>query len=108
MKIRAFSTAHAILAGLTTDFINGLNYTWKLVDKRTKDSLKQISLSLTNEKNYREILDGEPQLPAIPILMIHLRDLRRSYKEMQTHVTEGNIELVNFQKFHDVCYFTSL
>jgi len=102
MKIRAFSSAHAILAGLTTDFINGLNYTWKLVDKRTKDSLKQISLSLTNEKNYKEILDGDPQQPAIPILMIHLRDLRRSYKEMQTHVVEENVELVNFQKFHDV------
>ncbi|KAF8610189.1 hypothetical protein BDV93DRAFT_540063 [Ceratobasidium sp. AG-I] len=102
MKIRAFSSAHAILAGLTTDFINGLNYTWKLVDKRTKDSLKQISLSLTDEKNYREIIDGEPQLPAIPILMIHLRELRRLYKEMQTHVTQGNMELVNFQKFHDV------
>ncbi|KAG9126582.1 hypothetical protein FRC07_002890 [Ceratobasidium sp. 392] len=102
LKHRSFSTAHAIMAGLSTDFINGLGYTWRLVDKRTKDSLKQISLIVSDEDNYKSILDSDPQAPAVPILSIHLRDLRRRYKEMNTHVEVDGELLVNFQKFEEV------
>ncbi|KAG9092999.1 hypothetical protein FS749_015267 [Ceratobasidium sp. UAMH 11750] len=102
LRIRSFSTAHAIMAGLSTDFINGLGYTWRLVDKRTKDSLKQISLIVSDVENYKSALDSDPQAPAVPILSVHLRDLRRSYKEMDTHVEVDGELLVNFQKFEEV------
>ncbi|KAG9087815.1 hypothetical protein FRC06_002351 [Ceratobasidium sp. 370] len=102
LRIRSFSTAHAIMAGLSTDFINGLGYTWRLVDKRTKDSLKQISLIVSDVDNYKSALDSEPQAPAVPILSVHLRDLRRCYKEMDTHVKVDGESLVNFQKFEEV------
>ncbi|KAG8748680.1 hypothetical protein FRC10_000071 [Ceratobasidium sp. 414] len=102
LRIRSFSTAHAIMAGLSTDFINGLGYTWRLVDKRTKDSLKQISLIVSDVENYKSALDSDPQAPAVPILSVHLRDLRRCYKEMDTHVEVDGELLVNFHKFEEV------
>jgi hypothetical protein len=57
---------------------------------------------VSNEDNYRAAIDSDPQAPAVPILMVHLRDLRRSYKEMQSHIVENGEELVNFQKFEEV------
>ncbi|KAG8689666.1 hypothetical protein FRC09_012307 [Ceratobasidium sp. 395] len=102
LRIRSFSTANAIMAGLSTDFINGLGYTWRLVDKRTKESLKQISLIVSDEANYKNLLDSDSQVPAVPILSVHLRDLRRLYKEMNTHTEVDGDMLVNFQKFEEV------
>jgi hypothetical protein len=89
------------MAGLTTDFISGLSYTWRLLDKRTKDSLKQINTIVSNENNYRAAIDSD-SAPTVPILTVHLRDLRRSYKDIQTHVVENGEELINFQKFEEV------
>ncbi|KAG8782250.1 hypothetical protein FRC12_021038 [Ceratobasidium sp. 428] len=101
LQIRSFSTAHAIMAGLTTDFINGLEYTWRLVDKRTKESLKQLSLILSDEAKYKGLLDSDSGAPAVPILSIHLRDLR-CYKEVETYIEVDRNMLVNFQTFEEV------
>ncbi|QRV86067.1 RasGEF domain protein [Ceratobasidium sp. AG-Ba] len=102
IKIRSFSTAHAILAGLSTDFINSLGYTWRLVDKRTKDSLKEISALVSDVDRYKDALNSDLRAPSVPILTIHLRELRRTYREMETHVIVDGEPLVNFQKFEEV------
>ncbi|QRW00110.1 RasGEF domain protein [Ceratobasidium sp. AG-Ba] len=102
IKIRSFSTAHAILAGLSTDFINSLGYTWRLVDKRTKDSLKEISALVSDVDKYKGALNSDLRSPSVPILTIHLRELRRTYREMETHVIVDGESLVNFQKFEEV------
>lgn len=90
------------MAGLSTDFINGLGYTWRLVNKNTKDSLKQISLIVSDVDNYKKALGSDPQAPVVPILTIHLQDLRRCYRELETHIVVGGESLVNFQKFEEV------
>jgi hypothetical protein len=72
------------------------------VDKRTKESLKQVSLIVSSNGNYREAIDSDSQAPAVPILTIHLRHLRRSYEDIQTHVVEHGEELVDFQNFQEV------
>ncbi|KAB5596481.1 Rap guanine nucleotide exchange factor [Ceratobasidium theobromae] len=102
LQIRAFSCAHAIMSALTHDYVNGLEYTWRLVEKRVKDGLKQMSLLLSDEDKYKAKVDSEPQLPCVPILRIHLRDLSRSYREMQTQIQYEGEDLVNFQKFTEV------
>lgn len=102
LRVRAFSSAHAIMSALTHAHVNGLDYTWRLVDKRTKESLKQMSQLLSDTEKYKAALDSDLQSPSVPILRIHLRDLSRTYKEMQTQVRVGGEELVNFQKFTEV------
>lgn len=95
------------MSALTHDYVNGLEYTWRLVEKRVKDGLKQMSLLLSDEDKYKAKVDSEPQLPCVPILRIHLRDLSRSYREMQTQIQYEGEDLVNFQKFTEVrrCFF---
>ncbi|CAE6531696.1 unnamed protein product [Rhizoctonia solani] len=102
LKIRAFSSAHAIMSALTHVYVNGLEYTWRLVDRRVKEGLKQMSQLLSDVDKYKEALNSNLQLPSVPILSIHLRDLSRAYKEMQTQVVVKGEELVNFQKFTEV------
>ncbi|KAB5590658.1 Rap guanine nucleotide exchange factor [Ceratobasidium theobromae] len=102
LQIRAFSCAHAIMSALTHDYIGGLEYTWRLVEKRVKESLKQMSLLLSDEDKYKAKVNSEPQSTCVPILRIHLRDLSRSYSEMQTWIRHEGEDLVNFQKFTEI------
>ncbi|QRV76372.1 RasGEF domain protein [Ceratobasidium sp. AG-Ba] len=102
IKIRAFSTAHAIVAGLSTDFIKNLGYTWRLVDKRTRASLEDISTLVSNAESYKSALNSNLESPTVPILAIHLRELQRTYHGMETHVIVDQEPLVNFQKFEEV------
>ncbi|CAE6437241.1 unnamed protein product [Rhizoctonia solani] len=102
LKIRAFSSAHAIMSALTHVYVNGLDYTWRLVDRRVKEGLKQMSQLLSDTDKYKEALNSNLQLPSVPILSTHLRDLSRTYREMQTQVVVNGEELVNFQKFTEV------
>ncbi|CUA74960.1 Rap guanine nucleotide exchange factor [Rhizoctonia solani] len=102
LKIRSFSSAHAIMSALTHVHVNGLEYTWRLVDRRVKEGLKQMSQLLSDTDKYKEALNSNLQLPSVPILSVHLRDLSRAYKEMQTQVVVDGEELVNFQKFTEV------
>ncbi|CAE6419180.1 unnamed protein product [Rhizoctonia solani] len=102
LKIRSFSSAHAIMSALTHAHISGLEYTWRLVDRRTKEGLKHMSQLLSNVEKYKDKLDSDLQSPSVPILSIHLRDLSRTYKELQTQVVVDGEELVNFQKFTEV------
>ncbi|CAE7150696.1 unnamed protein product [Rhizoctonia solani] len=102
IKIRAFSSAHAIMTALTHVHVNGLEYTWRLVDRRVKEGLKQMSQLLSDVDKYKSALNSNLQLSAVPILSVHLRDLSRTYKEMQTKVRVDGEELVNFQKFTEV------
>jgi hypothetical protein len=95
------------MSALTHDYVNGLEYTWRLVEKRVKEALKQLSLLLSDEDKYKEELNSNLQLPSVPILRIHLRDLSRSYKEMQTQVRYEGEDLVNFQKFTEVRHWLS-
>ena len=90
------------MSALTHAHVNGLDYTWRLVDKKTKESLKQMSQLLSDTEKYKAALDSDLQQPSVPILRIHLRDLSRTYKEMQTQVRVGGEELVNFEKFTEV------
>ncbi|KAF8710860.1 Guanine nucleotide exchange factor for Ras-like small GTPases, partial [Rhizoctonia solani] len=102
LKIRSFSSAHAIMSALTHAHVNGLEYTWRLVDRRVKEGLKQMSQLLSDVDKYKNALNSNLQLPSVPILSIHLRDLSRTYKELQTQVVVEGEELVNFQKFTEV------
>ncbi|KDN51718.1 hypothetical protein RSAG8_00266, partial [Rhizoctonia solani AG-8 WAC10335] len=102
LKLRAYSSAHAVMSALTHVYVNGLEYTWRLVDRRVKEGLKQMSQLLSNVDKYKENLNSNLQLPSVPILSIHLRDLSRTYREMQTQVIVDGEELVNFQKFTEV------
>ncbi|QRV91205.1 Rap guanine nucleotide exchange factor [Ceratobasidium sp. AG-Ba] len=102
INIRAFSTAHAIVSGLSTDFIRRLRYTWDLVDERTMSSLKRISTVVSDVESYKSNLHSDFQSPAVPILAIHLQEIQRAYQGIEAHVIVGQERLVNFQKFEQV------
>ncbi|KAG9079246.1 hypothetical protein FRC06_007863 [Ceratobasidium sp. 370] len=97
LRMRSFSTAYTIVAGLVTDFILGLSYTWRLVDKRTKISLKQISEIVTDVDKCKSALGRDSQ--ALPILTAHLRELRRAHGGLDPYVVQDAEQLINFQNF---------
>ncbi|KAG8699715.1 hypothetical protein FRC09_006445 [Ceratobasidium sp. 395] len=102
LQMGSFSTAHAITMGLSSDSVMGLTFTWQLVNKRTKDSLKHISSIVTDTSNYMTNLQSDSQATSVPILTIHLLELRKAHEKLAAYIVEDGEQLINFRAFEEL------
>ncbi|CAE6413994.1 unnamed protein product [Rhizoctonia solani] len=72
------------------------------IDANEIEKRAQAITFLKRVAEYKNALNSDLQLPSVPILSVHLRDLSRAYKELQTQVVVEGEELVNFQKSTEV------
>ncbi|KAG9127711.1 hypothetical protein FRC07_010476 [Ceratobasidium sp. 392] len=99
LRIRSFSTAHAIMRGLSSDLLAKLGYAWKTVDKRTKKLLKHIKGVVFDVNVYMASLQGNPEIFGVPNLPLHIKELRQSHEKTNHCVVQDSEQLIDFQVF---------
>jgi len=98
-KIRNFSDAYAILAGMKHAAVDRLKFTWKNIAKKPQKTLQQLKTTLLNSTKMLKLMNDSPT-PMIPVIDLYIAELTANVCPLLDTVERQDFAgtLINFKK----------